>query len=85
VAGAFTIDGLGGWFVDRIEGDAGTVIGVSLPVLRRLLGEVGSRGDRPVGGWTTVDYVSLKSIGLSDDLHAYLVAHNPPPTLSSPS
>jgi caffeoyl-CoA O-methyltransferase len=31
-----------------------------------------------VGGWTTVDYVSLKSIGLSDDLHAYLVAHNPP-------
>jgi nucleoside triphosphate pyrophosphatase len=41
VAGAFTIDGLGGWFVDRIEGDAGTVIGVSLPVLRRLLGEVG--------------------------------------------
>jgi septum formation protein len=36
VAGAFTIDGLGGWFVDRIEGDHGTVIGVSLPVLRRL-------------------------------------------------
>ena len=41
VAGAFTIDGLGGWFVDRILGDAGNVIGVSLPVLRRLLGEVG--------------------------------------------
>jgi septum formation protein len=41
VAGAFTIDGLGGWFVDRIEGDAGTVIGVSLPVLRHLLREVG--------------------------------------------
>lgn len=41
VAGAFTIDGLGGWFVDRIEGDAGTVIGVSLPVLRRLLRELG--------------------------------------------
>jgi septum formation protein len=41
VAGAFTIDGLGGWFVDGIEGDAGTVIGVSLPVLRRLLGEIG--------------------------------------------
>ncbi len=41
VAGAFTIDGLGGWFVERIEGDAGTVIGVSLPVVRRLLGEVG--------------------------------------------
>jgi septum formation protein len=41
VAGAFTIDGLGGWFVDRIEGDAGTVIGVSLPVLRRLLIQLG--------------------------------------------
>jgi septum formation protein len=41
VAGAFTIDGLGGWFVDRILGDAGNVIGVSLPVLRRLLGELG--------------------------------------------
>lgn len=42
VAGAFTIDGLGGWFVDAIEGDAGTVIGVSLPVLRRLLRELGT-------------------------------------------
>jgi nucleoside triphosphate pyrophosphatase len=41
VAGGFTIDGLGGWFVDRIEGDAGTVIGVSLPLLRRLLRDVG--------------------------------------------
>jgi septum formation protein len=41
VAGGFTLDGLGGWFVDRIDGDAGTVIGVSLPTVRRLLGEVG--------------------------------------------
>jgi septum formation protein len=41
VAGAFTIDGLGGWFVERIEGDSGNVIGVSLPVLRRLLTELG--------------------------------------------
>jgi len=41
VAGAFTIDGLGGWFVERIEGDAGTVIGVSLSVLRRLLIQLG--------------------------------------------
>lgn len=43
VAGSFTIDGLGGWWIDRIEGDAGTVIGVSLPVLRRLFVEVGVR------------------------------------------
>jgi septum formation protein len=41
VAGAFTIDGLGGWFLESISGDAGTVIGVSLPTLRRLLAELG--------------------------------------------
>ena len=40
VAGAFTIDGLGGWFVEGIEGDPGTVIGVSLPLLRRLLAKL---------------------------------------------
>lgn len=37
VAGAFTIDELGGPFVDSIDGDHGTVVGLSLPVLRRLL------------------------------------------------
>jgi septum formation protein len=41
VAGGFTIDGLGGPFVERIEGDAGTVIGLSLPLLRRLLADLG--------------------------------------------
>ncbi|WP_292975142.1 nucleoside triphosphate pyrophosphatase [Mycobacterium sp.] len=41
VAGAFTLDGLGGWFVDRIEGDPSNVIGLSLPLLRRMLGQVG--------------------------------------------
>jgi septum formation protein len=41
VAGAFTIDGLGGWFVDRIDGDASNVVGVSLPLLRGLLGDLG--------------------------------------------
>ena len=41
VAGAFTIDGRGGAFVERIEGDSGNVIGLSLPLLRRLLGELG--------------------------------------------
>jgi septum formation protein len=41
VAGAFTIDGLGGAFVDRIEGDHGNVVGVSLPLLRRLLAQLG--------------------------------------------
>jgi nucleoside triphosphate pyrophosphatase len=37
VAGAFTIDGLGAPFVERIDGDHGTVVGLSMPVLRRLL------------------------------------------------
>jgi septum formation protein len=41
VAGAFTIDGRGAAFVERIEGDHGNVVGVSLPLLRRLLGELG--------------------------------------------
>ncbi len=41
VAGAFTLDALGGWFVDRIDGDPSNVIGISLPLLRSLLTEVG--------------------------------------------
>ncbi|MGK8509311.1 nucleoside triphosphate pyrophosphatase [Nocardia asiatica] len=41
VAGAFTLNGLGGWFVDRIDGDPSSVIGIGLPLLRRLLGDVG--------------------------------------------
>ena len=41
VAGAFTIDGRGGWFVDGIDGDPGTVIGLSLPLLRELLRRLG--------------------------------------------
>lgn len=39
VAGAFTVDGLGGPYIERIEGDHHNVVGVSLPVLRHLLGE----------------------------------------------
>lgn len=41
VAGSFTLDGLGGWFVEGIDGDPSSVIGISLPLTRRLLGEVG--------------------------------------------
>ncbi|MDQ4011237.1 MAG: Maf-like protein [Actinomycetota bacterium] len=41
VAGAFTLDGRGGWFVDGIDGDPSSVIGISLPLTRRLLAEVG--------------------------------------------
>lgn len=41
VAGAFTIDGLGGWFIDGLAGDHHNVVGVSLPALRGLLRELG--------------------------------------------
>ncbi len=47
VAGAFTIDGLGGAFLKSIEGDAHTVIGLSLPTLRELVKSLG------------IEYVSL--------------------------
>jgi septum formation protein len=40
VAGAFTIDGLGGPFVSGIEGDHHNVVGVSLPLLREMLGQI---------------------------------------------
>jgi septum formation protein len=41
VAGAFTIDGIGGAFVSRIEGDHHNVVGVSMPLLRELVLELG--------------------------------------------
>jgi len=41
VAGAFTVDGLGGAFVERIDGDHHCVVGVSLPLLRTLLARLG--------------------------------------------
>ncbi|CRZ15661.1 Maf family protein [Mycolicibacterium neworleansense] len=54
VAGGFTLDGLGGWFVEGIEGDPSNVIGLSLPLLRRMLAAAGiSVADlwesRPIG------------------------------------
>ena len=41
MAGAFTVDGLGGAFVEGIEGDHHNVVGLSLPLLRDLLAAVG--------------------------------------------
>ena len=41
VAGGFTIDGLGGAFVERINGDYHTVVGLSLVGLRKMMGELG--------------------------------------------
>lgn len=41
VAGAFTVDGIGGPYVERIEGDHHNVVGISLPLVREMLDEVG--------------------------------------------
>lgn len=48
VAGAFTIDGFGGWFIEGVVGDPHNVVGVSLPVVRALLGQLG-HGLRDIG------------------------------------
>ena len=41
VAGAFSIDSLGGPFITRLSGDPSTVVGRSLPTLRRLVSGLG--------------------------------------------
>lgn len=41
VAGSFTIDGLGGPFIEGVEGDPHNVVGLSLPTLRHMLAEFG--------------------------------------------
>lgn len=41
VAGGFTLDGLGGWFVEGVTGDPSAVIGLGLPLLRSLLERAG--------------------------------------------
>ena len=38
-----TLDGMGGWFVEGIDGDPSNVIGISLPLLRNLLAGIGVR------------------------------------------
>jgi septum formation protein len=41
VAGGFTLDGLGGWFIDGVDGDPSAVIGIGLPLTRKLLEHAG--------------------------------------------
>jgi septum formation protein len=43
VAGAFTLDGLGGWFVEGVDGDWSNVVGLSLPLLRRMFARLAVR------------------------------------------
>ncbi|WP_027019935.1 nucleoside triphosphate pyrophosphatase [Corynebacterium sputi] len=40
-AGAFTLEALGGWFIDGIDGDPSSVLGLSLPLIRRTLSDWG--------------------------------------------
>jgi len=47
VAGAFTIDSLGGPFITRVDGDPSTVVGLSLATVRELFVELG-------GSWTSL-------------------------------
>jgi septum formation protein len=41
VAGGFTLDGLGGWFIDGVGGDPSAVIGIGLPLTRKLFERAG--------------------------------------------
>ena len=41
VAGGFTIDGLGGAYITRLDGDPHAVVGISLPLLRTMVGDLG--------------------------------------------
>jgi septum formation protein len=59
VAGAFTIDSLGGAFIERVEGDPSTVVGMSLSTLRRLVRELDVEWTEL---WNTVD----PSLGASE-------------------
>ena len=61
MAGSFTLDGRSAPFVDGIVGDHGNVIGLSLPLFRRLLGDDRPHGDGPVG--VTVTRVAPLRIG----------------------
>ncbi|MFB8147851.1 Maf family protein [Microbacterium sp. NPDC056003] len=70
VAGAFTVDSLGGAFIRRVEGDPSTVVGMSLSTLRRLVRELGVEW---TALWGTTD-PSLEHADLGEhtdqDLHS---------------
>jgi septum formation protein len=56
VAGAFTVDSLGGAFIERVDGDPSTVVGMSVSTLRRLARELGVE-------WTTLWNTTDPSLG----------------------
>lgn len=58
VAGAFTIDGLGGPFINSVTGDPHSVVGISLPLLRKLGNSLGifwpSLWNTETANWPTI-------------------------------
>ena len=68
-AGAFTIEGFGAPFIDGIDGDPSNVLGLSLPLLRRMLAEIGItitdlwRKPRPRGALASPDIAPPASPG----------------------
>jgi len=60
VAGAFTVDSLGGAFIERVDGDPSTVVGMSVSTLRRLVREVGVEW---TALWNSVD----PSLGVDEE------------------
>ncbi len=83
VAGAFTIDGLGGAFVTGIEGDHHNVVGLSLPLLRDLVGDLGiawtDLWSRP--NWLIVGHLPRKVREWTND--GNLTAATPLPRIQS--
>jgi septum formation protein len=53
VAGGFTLEGFGAAWVDSIDGNSGTITGLSIPLLRRLLRDLGFE---IVDLWTTTNH-----------------------------
>jgi septum formation protein len=62
VAGAFTLEGFGAAWIDSIDGNYGTITGLSIPVLRRLLRQLGVE---LVGLWASHGRPDLASPGLA--------------------
>lgn len=66
VAGSFTLDGFGGAFIDGIEGDPSGIIGLSLPLARRLAERLG------------VEWTDLWNVGRDERFDADADAGAPP-------
>jgi len=60
VAGAFTVDSLGGAFIERVDGDPSTVVGMSVSTLRKLVRELGVE-------WTDLWHTVDPSLGTTED------------------